>query len=133
MQILTSTLIQIFFCYISFSFPLPWNYLGCGLRITVGLHKCLFMCSFPQNKGIHRLSVQNIIQASLCSLKLLGALTANYLVCTHVHSIFSHYLLKFSVCLAYYRQCKSFHWGLIFVGKQHIWKLNPQKFVHTKN
>ena len=32
-----------------------------------------------------------------------------------------------------YRKRKNFRWELIFVGKQHPQKLNPLKFVLTKN
>ena len=31
-----------------------------------------------------------------------------------------------------YRKHKNFHWGLIFVGKRHPQKWNPQKFVHEE-
>ena len=45
-------------------------------------------------------------------------------------------MLYFTLILAYMHnslpyKCRYF-WGLIFVGKQHPLKLNPQKFVYTR-
>ena len=93
------------------------------------LHKVLKYYTYPQ---------------ILCQEKRAQDMASPFMDCTFLQDLGEKFLdgLNWSVlrdhlhCLPLqniHSKRRNFLWGLISVGKWHSWKLNPRKFVHTKN